>query len=109
YPTKNLKHFYHKHRYPHQHFHKHHKPTSIITSQITKHPKPKIITSTPILLYINPNTTTPKAYFLIHNIKHHTNPTPIHNQNKYPLKINHNNIFPTNPISHHNLKKQIQN
>ncbi|WP_260854324.1 tandem-type lipoprotein, partial [Staphylococcus epidermidis] len=58
---------------------------------------------------MNPNTTTPKPYFLIHNIKHHTNATPIHNQNKYPLKINHNNIFPTNPISHHNLKKQIQN
>ncbi|WP_398570930.1 Csa1 family protein, partial [Staphylococcus aureus] len=43
YPIKNLHHLYHKHAYPHDQFHKNHKRTSILNSQIPIQNKPQAL------------------------------------------------------------------
>ncbi|WP_145407944.1 Csa1 family protein, partial [Staphylococcus aureus] len=87
YPIKNLHHLYHKQPYPHHHFHKNHKPTSIINSQILIQPNNQHILPKPILLYINTNTKTTNPYYYLHLTNHHDEGKPHHNQKTYPLKI----------------------
>lgn len=75
---------------------------------MTKQPKGKIMTSRGMVLYINRNTRTAKGYFLIDKIKDDSNGRPIENEKKYPVKMNHNKIFPTKPISDDKLKKKLK-
>ena len=109
YPTKNLEDFYDKEGYRDEEFDKDDKGTWIIRSEMTKQPKGKIMISRGMVLYINRNTRTAKGYFLIDKIKDDSNGRPIENEKKYPVKMNHNKIFPTKPISDDKLKKEIEN
>ena len=109
YPTKNLEDFYDKEGFRDEEFDKGDKGTWIIRSEMTKQPKGKIMTSRGMVLYINRNTRTAKGYFLIDEIKDDSNGRPIENEKKYPVKMNHNKIFPTKPISDDKLKKEIEN
>ena len=109
YPTKNLEDFYDREGYRDEEFDKDDKGTWIIRSEMTKQPKGKIMISRGMVLYINRNTRTAKGYFLIDKIKDDSNGRPIENEKKYPVKMNHNKIFPTKPISDDKLKKEIEN
>ncbi|WP_145367950.1 Csa1 family protein, partial [Staphylococcus aureus] len=86
---------YDKETYPHDQFHKNHKPTSIINSQILLQPKPQRIKSEPILLYINTNTNTTTPNYILTQTLHHQHPRPNTKHKQYPLKILHNKIIPT--------------
>ncbi|WP_145368003.1 Csa1 family protein, partial [Staphylococcus aureus] len=75
--------------FPHQEFDKTDKPTSIINSRINIQLKPPPLKSTPILLYINPNTTTPNRYFLITQTTQHKKGYLHNKHKKYPVNIQH--------------------
>ena len=73
---------------------------------MTKQPKGKIMTSRGMVLYINRNTRTTKGYFLIDEIKDDSKGRPKEDEKKYPVKMKHNKIIPTKPISDDKLKKK---
>ncbi|MCC3673039.1 tandem-type lipoprotein, partial [Staphylococcus epidermidis] len=109
YPIKNLENFYDKEGFRDEEFDKDDKGTWIIRSEMTKQPKGKIMISRGMVLYINRNTRTTKGYFLIDEIKDDSKGRPIENEKKYPVKMKHNQIIPTKPISDNKLKKEIEN
>ncbi|MGX0911531.1 putative lipoprotein (TIGR01742 family) [Staphylococcus caprae] len=109
YPAKNLEDFYDKEGYRDEEFDKDDKGTWIIRSEMTKQPKGKIMTSRGMVLYINRNTRTTKGYFLIDEIKDDSKGRPKEDEKKYPVKMKHNKIIPTKPISDDKLKKEIKN
>ncbi|MCI2954893.1 tandem-type lipoprotein [Staphylococcus caprae] len=109
YPTKNLDDFYDKEGFRDQEFDKDDKGTWIIYSEMVIEPKGKNMESRGMVLYINRNTRTTKGNFIVNKITEDSNGRPINNKKKYPVKMEHNRIIPTKPISNERLKKEIEN
>ena len=109
YPTKNLDDFYDKEGFRDQEFDKDDKGTWIIYSEMVIEPKGKNMESRGMVLYINRNTRTTKGNFIVNKITEDSNGRPINNKKKYSVKMEHNRIIPTKPISDEKLKKEIEN
>ena len=109
YPTKNLDDFYDKEGFRDQEFDKDDKGTWIVRSEMIIEPKGKNMESKGMILYINRNTRTTKGYFLISEISNDSNGYAHSKDKKYPVKMEHNQIIPTKPISDEKLKKEIEN
>ena len=109
YPTKNLEDFYDKEGYRDEEFDKNDKGTWIVHSEMTIEPKGKNMESRGMVLRINRNTRTTKGYFLISEITEDKKGYAHNKDKKYPVKMEHNQIIPTKPISDDKLKKEIEN
>ncbi|NGD35448.1 tandem-type lipoprotein [Staphylococcus aureus] len=109
YPTKNLEDFYDKEGFRDQEFDKRDKGTWIINSGMYIQLKGGALKSREIVLYINRNTRTAKGYFLISEITEDKKGYVHNKEKKYPVKMEHNRIIPTKPITDDKLKKEIEN
>ncbi|WP_424840103.1 tandem-type lipoprotein [Staphylococcus epidermidis] len=109
YPTKNLEDFYDKEGFRDEEFDKKDKGTWIVHSEMTIEPKGKSMETRGMVLFINRNTRTTKGYFIVNEIEKDSKGRPIDNKKKYPVKMEHNKIIPTKPISNEKLKKEIEN
>ncbi|MGW9894278.1 putative lipoprotein (TIGR01742 family) [Staphylococcus epidermidis] len=109
YPTKNLEDFYDKEGYRDEEFDKDDKGTWIVHSKMVIEPKGKNMESRGMVLFINRNTRTSKGHFIVNEIEKDRKGRPINNKKKYPVKMEHNKIIPTKPISNDKLKKEIEN
>ena len=61
-----------------------------------------------MVLFINRNTRTSKGHFIVNEIEKDRKGRPINNKKKYPVKMEHNKIIPTKPISNDKLKKKLK-
>ncbi|HDI7490685.1 TPA: tandem-type lipoprotein [Staphylococcus aureus] len=109
YPTKNLEDFYDKEGFRDQEFDKRDKGTWIINSGMNIQLKGGALKSRAMVLYINRNTRTAKGYFLISEITEDKKGYVHNKEKKYPVKMEHNRIIPTKPITDDKLKKEIEN
>ncbi|EOT0256316.1 tandem-type lipoprotein [Staphylococcus aureus] len=109
YPTKNLDDFYDKEGFRDQEFDKRDKGTWIINSGMYIQLKGGALKSREMVLYINRNTRTAKGYFLISEITEDKKGYVHNKDKKYPVKMEHNRIIPTKPITDDKLKKEIEN
>ncbi|HDA2602220.1 TPA: tandem-type lipoprotein [Staphylococcus aureus] len=109
YPTKNLEDFYDKEGFRDEDFEKGDKGTWIIYSEMVIEPKGKNMETRGMVLYINRNTRTTKGNFIVNEITDDNDGRPIDNKKKYPVKMEHNKIIPTNPLPNDKLKKEIEN
>ncbi|WP_218084474.1 tandem-type lipoprotein [Staphylococcus epidermidis] len=109
YPTKNLEDFYDKEGFRDEEFDKKDKGTWIVHSKMVIEPKGKNMESRGMVLFINRNTRTSKGHFIVNEIEKDREGRPINNKKKYPVKMKHNKIIPTKPISNDKLKKEIEN
>ncbi|MEJ7158329.1 tandem-type lipoprotein [Staphylococcus caprae] len=109
YPTKNLEDFYDKEGFRDGEFDKGDKGTWIVHSTMVIEPKGKNMESRGMVLYINRNTRKTKGYFIINEIAEDRKGRPINNKKKFSVKMKHNHIIPTKPITNDKLKKEIEN
>ena len=109
YPIKNLEDLYDKEGYRDEEFDKKDKGTWIVHSKMVIEPKGKNMESRGMVLFINRNTRTSKGHFIVNEIEKDREGRPINNKKKYPVKMKHNKIIPTKPISNDKLKKEIEN
>ena len=109
YPTKNLEDFYDKEGFRDEEFDKNDKGTWIVHSEMTIEPKGKSMETRGMVLYINRNTRTTKGYYFINEITDDSKGRPKDDEKRYPVKMEHNKIIPTNPIPNDKLKKEIEN
>ncbi|MCH4531542.1 tandem-type lipoprotein [Staphylococcus haemolyticus] len=109
YPTKNLDDFYDKEGYRDQEFDKKDKGTWIVHSELTIEPKGKNMETRGMVLYINRNTRTTKGYYFISETTYYSDGRPKDDEKRYPVKMEHNRIIPTKPITDDKLKKEIEN
>ena len=108
YPTKNLEDFYDKEGFRDQEFDKRDKGTWIINSGMNIQLKEGALKSRAMVLYINRNTRTAKGYFLISEITEDKKGYVHNKEKKYPVKMEHNRIIPTKPITDDKLKKRLK-
>ena len=109
YPTKNLDDFYDKEGFRDQEFDKRDKGTWVINSRMIIEPKGKNMESRGMVLYINRNTRTAKGNYVVREITEDSKGFSRSKEKKYPVKMEHNQIIPTKPISDDKLKKEIEN
>lgn len=109
YPTKNLDGFYDKEGFRDQEFDKGDKGTWIIYSELTIEPKGKNMETRGMVLFINRNTRTTKGNYIVREITEDSKGYSRSKEKKYPVKMEHNQIILTKPISDDKLKKEIEN
>ncbi|HDA4541224.1 TPA: tandem-type lipoprotein [Staphylococcus aureus] len=109
YPTKNLEDFYDKEGFRDQEFEKGDKGNWIVDSEMVIELKDKKMESRSMVLYINRNTRTTKGNFIVRELWEDSKGYAQSKDTKYPVKMEHNRIIPTKPITDEKLKKEIEN
>ncbi|HAR6989754.1 TPA: tandem-type lipoprotein [Staphylococcus aureus] len=109
YPTKNLEDFYDKEGFRDQEFEKGDKGNWIVDSEMVIELKDKKMESRSMVLYINRNTRTTKGNFIVRELWEDSKGYAQSKDTKYPVKMEHNRIIPTKPISDDKLRKEIEN
>ncbi|AGU56085.1 TPA: tandem-type lipoprotein [Staphylococcus aureus] len=109
YPTKNLEDFYDKEGFRDQEFEKGDKGTWIVDSEMVIELKGKKMESRSMVLYINCNTRTTKGNFIVRELWEDSKGYAQSKDTKYPVKMKHNRIIPTKPITDDKLRKEIEN
>ncbi|MBE9440105.1 tandem-type lipoprotein [Staphylococcus epidermidis] len=109
YPIKNLEDLYDKEGYRDEEFDKGDKGTWILYSEMAIQRKGDDLVTRGMILKVNRNTRTSKGHFIVNEIEKGREGRPINNKKKYPVKMKHNKIIPTKPISNDKLKKEIEN
>ncbi|MBH4931132.1 tandem-type lipoprotein [Staphylococcus aureus] len=102
YPTKNLEDFYDKEGFRDQ-------GTCIVDSEMVVELKDKKMESRSMVLYINRNTRTTKGNFIVRELWEDSKGYAQSKDTKYPVKMKHNRIIPTKPITDDKLRKEIEN
>ncbi|HCY6404861.1 TPA: tandem-type lipoprotein [Staphylococcus aureus] len=102
YPTKNLEDFYDKEGFRDQ-------GTWIVDSEMVVELKDKKMESRSMVLYINRNTRTTKGNFIVRELWEDSKGYAQSKDTKYPVKMKHNRIIPTKPITDDKLRKEIEN
>ncbi|HDP5860501.1 TPA: tandem-type lipoprotein [Staphylococcus aureus] len=102
YPTKNLEDFYDKEGFRDQ-------GTWIVDSEMIVELKDKKMESRSMVLYINRNTRTTKGNFIVRELWEDSKGYAQSKDTKYPVKMKHNRIIPTKPITDDKLRKEIEN
>ncbi len=102
YPTKNLEDFYDKEGFRDQ-------GTWIVDSDMVVELKDKKMESRSMVLYINRNTRTTKGNFIVRELWEDSKGYAQSKDTKYPVKMKHNRIIPTKPITDDKLRKEIEN
>ncbi|HHW5428958.1 TPA: tandem-type lipoprotein [Staphylococcus aureus] len=96
YPTKNLEDFYDKEGFRDEEFEKGDKGTWIIRSKMIIETNNSNMESRGMVLYINRNTRTTKGNFVVREITEDSKGYSHSKDTKYPVKMEHNRIIPTN-------------
>ncbi len=96
YPTKNLEDFYDKEGFRDEEFEKGDKGTWIIHSKMIIETNNSNMESRGMVLYINRNTRTTKGNFVVREITEDSKGYSHSKDTKYPVKMEHNRIIPTN-------------
>ncbi|HCW7125154.1 TPA: tandem-type lipoprotein [Staphylococcus aureus] len=96
YPTKNLEDFYDKEGFRDEEFEKGDKGTWIIHSKMIIETNNSNMESRGMVLYINRNTRTTKGNFVVREITEDSKGYSHNKDTKYPVKMEHNRIIPTN-------------
>ncbi|PTI16541.1 tandem-type lipoprotein [Staphylococcus warneri] len=109
YPTKNLEDFYDKEGYRDEEFEKDDKGTWIIRSEMVIQRKGKPMKTRGMVLHINRNSKSTQGFFFVRKIEKYKKGRPHTNTKKYPVKMEHNQIIPKQPIQDDKLKKEIEN
>ncbi|HCY7017099.1 TPA: tandem-type lipoprotein [Staphylococcus aureus] len=102
YPTKNLEDFYDKEGFRDQ-------GTWIVDSEMVVELKDKKMESRSMVLYINRNTRTTKGNFIVRELWEDSKGYAQSKDTKYPVKMKHDRIIPTKPITDDKLRKEIEN
>ncbi|MFB2003668.1 tandem-type lipoprotein [Staphylococcus aureus] len=109
YPTKNLEDFYDKEGYRDEEFDKDDKGTWVIHSEMVIEPKNESMEARGMVLYMNRNSRTTRGYFFVSETTEDSKGRPKDNEKRYPVKMEHNQIIPKQPIQDDKLKKEIEN
>ncbi|UMT77961.1 tandem-type lipoprotein [Staphylococcus roterodami] len=109
YPTKNLEDFYDKEGFRDQEFEKDDKGTWIIHSKMTIETNGKNMESRGLVLYVDRNTRTTKGEFIVRELWEDKKGYSRSKEKEYPVKMEHNKIIPTKPITDDKLRKEIEN
>ncbi|MBS3435461.1 tandem-type lipoprotein [Staphylococcus aureus] len=96
YPTKNIEDFYDKEGFRDEEFEKGDKGTWIIHSKMIIETNNSNMESRGMVLYINRNTRTTKGNFVVREITEDSKGYSHSKDTKYPVKMEHNRIIPTN-------------
>ncbi|MHD0396298.1 tandem-type lipoprotein [Staphylococcus simulans] len=109
YPIKNLEDLYDQEGYRDEEFEKDDKGTWLLYSKLAVQPEGKALVSKGMVLRLNRNTRSAKGEYIVNTFSSKERGVNHDTKKKYPVKMENNEIVPTEEIKDGNVRKEIEN
>ncbi|MHD0396293.1 tandem-type lipoprotein [Staphylococcus simulans] len=108
YPIKNLEDLYDQEGYRDEEFEKDDKGTWLLYSKLAVRPEGKALVAKGMVLRLNRNTRSAKGEYIINTFSSNEKDDSQDTEKKYPVKMEDNQIIPTEEIKDDHIRKEIE-